>query len=136
MVGPDLTVPGHPEIFVIGDTAAASQGGKPLPGVAPVALQQGGYVASVIASRAKGTKAPTPPFHYVDKGNLATIGRSSAIAELGRLHLSGFIAWCAWLLVHIYYLIGFRNRVVVMIEWAWAYFTFQRGARLITRNRP
>jgi NADH dehydrogenase len=136
-VGADLTVPGHPEIFVIGDTASVlGEGGKPLPGQAPVALQQGTYVASVIATRAKGSKTPPPPFHYLDKGNLATIGRSSAIAEMGRIHLSGFLAWCAWLLVHIYYLIGFRNRVVVMIEWAWAYFTFQRGARLITRNRP
>jgi NADH:ubiquinone reductase (H+-translocating) len=130
-VMPDLTVPGHPEIFVIGDTAYLIQDGKALPGVAPVAMQQGRYVAKVIKKRLSGRKN-IQPFQYINKGNLATVGRSFAIADLGKIKLSGHIAWLAWLIVHIYYLIGFRNRILVVIEWAWAYFTFQRGARLIT----
>jgi NADH dehydrogenase len=127
----DLTVPGHPEIFVIGDTASLTERGKPLPGLAPVAMQQGRYVARVIRRRLAGGKERTP-FHYRDKGNLATVGRAFAIADLGIIKISGFFAWVAWLVVHIIYLIGFRNRLLVLIEWAWAYFTFQRGARLIT----
>lgn len=131
-VQPDLTVPGHPEIFVLGDAAhVAGDDGKPLPGIAPVAMQEGDYVAGVIRARASG-RIHTKPFHYFDKGSLATVGRSFAIAKLGKLELSGFIAWLAWLLVHIFYLIGFRNRLMVMIDWAWSYLTFQRGARLIT----
>jgi NADH dehydrogenase len=127
----DLTVSGHPEIFVIGDTASLTEHGKPLPGVAPVAMQEGRFVARVIRRRVAGDKESIP-FHYRDKGNLATVGRSFAITDLGPLKLSGFIAWVAWLLVHISYLIGFRNRLLVMMEWAWAYLTSQRGARLIT----
>jgi NADH dehydrogenase len=127
----DLSVPGHREILVLGDTAAFIQDGKPLPGVAPVAMQQGRYAGKLLAARIRGQAAP-PPFHYVDKGNLATVGRKYAIADLGRARLTGFVAWVAWLVIHIYYLIGFRSKIVVMIDWAWSYFTFERGARLIT----
>lgn len=131
-VGPNLNVPGHAEIFVIGDTAAITdRAGKNLPGVAPVAMQTGRYVASVIKKTIKGQREPKP-FKYLDKGNMATIGRSSAIADVRNIHLSGFIAWLAWLAVHILYIIGFRNRVLVLIQWAWAYVTYSRGARLIT----
>jgi len=131
LVEPDLTIPGHPEIFVIGDLAAfAHQTGKPLPGVCPVAIQQGRHTARNILRAC--AELPREPFHYWDKGNLATIGRAQAVADLGRLRISGLVAWLAWLFVHIFFLIGFRNRFVVLFEWAWAYFTFQRGARLIT----
>jgi NADH dehydrogenase len=130
-VEPDLSLPGHPNVFVVGDTCSLMQDGKPLPGVAPVAMQEGDYVASVIASRVAGKQAPAP-FRYINKGNLATVGRSFAIADLGKVQFSGFVAWVLWLAVHILYLIGFRNRVLVMFQWAWAYFTYQRGARLIT----
>ncbi|HLI13501.1 MAG TPA: NAD(P)/FAD-dependent oxidoreductase [Alphaproteobacteria bacterium] len=132
VVGPDLTLPGHPEIFVIGDAALAKDGnGKPLPGMAQTAEQEGRYVARVIASRARGRPAP-PPFRFRNRGSLATIGRSAAVADFGWLRLRGRLAWLLWGVVHIYFLIGFRNRMVVMLEWIWAYLTFQRGARLIT----
>lgn len=127
----DLSLPEHPHVFVIGDTATLSEKGKPLPGVAPVAMQEGRYVAKVIGQRVAG-KPQAKPFHYFNKGNLATIGRSSGLADFGWLRFSGFIGWFLWLAVHILYLIGFRNRAVVLFQWAWAYFTFQRGARLIT----
>jgi len=131
LVEPDLTIPGHPEVFVIGDLAAfMHQTGKPLPGVCPVAIQQGRHAAKTIVRACSGL--PHEPFHYWDKGNLATIGRAQAVADLGRFRISGLIAWLAWLFVHIFFLIGFRNRFIVLFEWAWAYFTFQRGARLIT----
>ncbi|MGI9060960.1 MAG: NAD(P)/FAD-dependent oxidoreductase [Ktedonobacteraceae bacterium] len=135
-VAEDLTIPAHPNVFVIGDTASVTQKGKPLPGVAPVAMQEGRYVASVIAQRIanKGT-TNAAPFHYFNKGNLATVGRSFGIIEIGKLRLAGFIAWVMWLFIHILYLIGFRNRFVVMFQWAWAYITYQRGARLITFER-
>src|SRR5262245_10791092 len=130
-VEPDLTVPGHPEVSVIGDLALFThQSGKPLPGVCPVAIQQGRHAALNIMRSIKGL--PIVPFHYWDKGNLATIGRAHAVADLGRIRISGLTAWLAWLFVHIIFLIAFRNRFVVIFEWAWAYFTFQRGARLIT----
>ena len=133
VVEPDLTVPGHPEIFVIGDLSLFThQGGKPLPGVSPVAMQQGRHVARSIRDRLAGRAAR--PFHYLDKGSMAVVGRSAAVAELLGLNLRGFPAWLAWSLLHIFYLIGFRNRFVVMFEWAWAYVTYQRGARLITGN--
>jgi NADH:quinone reductase (non-electrogenic) len=133
VVEPDLTVPGHPEIFVIGDLALFThQGGQPLPGVSPVAMQQGRHVARSIRDRLAGRAAR--PFHYLDKGSMAVVGRSAAIAELLGLKLRGFPAWVAWCLLHIFYLIGFRNRFIVMFEWAWAYVTYQRGARLITGN--
>ncbi|TME65178.1 MAG: NAD(P)/FAD-dependent oxidoreductase [Chloroflexi bacterium] len=129
-VNGDLSVPGHPNIFVIGDTASASQNGKPLPGVAPVAMQEGRYVASVIADAVAGQEHQQP-FHYVDKGNLATVGRFFGIIDIGKVRLAGFLAWVIWLVVHIYYLIGFRNRFMVMFQWGLSYLLFQRSARLI-----
>ncbi len=135
LVNRDLSIPNHPEVFVIGDLAALNdESGKLLPGVAPVAILEGRYVARVIRGEieAGSRSVPRPPFHYRDKGNLATIGRAAAVAQFGRIHISGFIAWLAWLFVHILFLIGFRNRVLVFIQWAWSYFTYERGARLIT----
>lgn len=127
----DLTIPGHPEAFVIGDLAAlAGKDGKPLPGVCPVAIQQGRHVARSILKACR--KLPLEPFEYIDRGSLATIGRAAAVADFGWAQFSGFFAWAAWLFVHIFFLIGFRNRFVVIFEWAWAYFTYQRSARLIT----
>jgi NADH dehydrogenase len=130
VVQSDLTVPGYPEIFVIGDVASVNDRGKILPGVAPVAMQEGRYVAAVIRHRLAGATAEAP-FRYHDKGNLATVGRAFAVADLGRVRLSGFIAWLSWMSVHLFFLIGFRNRLLVMIQWAWAYCTRQRGGRLI-----
>ncbi len=127
----DLSIPGHPNIFVIGDTVSFIQNGKPLPGVAQVAMQGGHYVASVISQRVKG-KELEKSFYYRDKGNLATVGRSYAIVDLGNIRLTGFFAWLMWLAVHIYFLVGFRNRLVAIFQWAWTYFTYARGARLIT----
>jgi len=131
IVEPDLTVPGHPEIFVIGDLANFShQTGRPLPGVAPVAMAQGRYVARAIRARLRG--AEMPAFHYFNKGNLATIGRNRAVAEFGPVHLSGFLAWFVWLFVHLMYIVEFNNRLLVLIEWVYDYLTYNRGARLIT----
>jgi NADH dehydrogenase len=130
-VSSDLSIPGHPNVFVIGDTASFIQNGKPLPGVAQVAMQGGNYVASVISHRVKG-KELNKPFYYRDKGNLATVGRSFAIIDIGNIRLTGFLAWLMWLAVHIYFLVGFRNRLVAIFQWAWTYFTYARGARLIT----
>jgi NADH dehydrogenase len=131
LVERDLSIPGHPEVFVIGDLAALQdENGKWLPGVCPVAIQQGQAVARTI--RGDLQKKPRRPFRYWDKGMLATIGRAAAVADFGRMHISGYFAWLAWLFVHIFFLIGFRNRLIVMIEWAWAYFTYDRSARLIT----
>jgi NADH dehydrogenase len=128
---PDLTLPGHPEVFVLGDMASYKhQTGQPLPGVAPVAMQQGRYVADLIRRRLEGR--PPAPFRYNDRGSLATIGRNAAVADLGWIRLSGRPAWWAWLLVHIMYLIAFDNRVLVLFQWAWNYFTRNRSARLIT----
>ena len=130
-VGPDLTLPGHPEIFVLGDTALVlDAAGKPLPGIAPVAKQQGLYVARVI--RARLARRALPPFRYRHLGNLATIGRKVAVADFGFVRLHGRLAWLLWGLVHVYFLIGFRNRAAVLLDWLWAYVTFQRGSRLIT----
>jgi NADH dehydrogenase len=132
-VRPDLTVPGHPEVFVIGDLAALrDKDGKPLPGVAPVAIQQGRHAVRNILRASRGL--PPEPFHYLDRGSLATIGRAAAVADFGWIKFSGFFAWLSWLFIHIFFLIGFRNRFIVMFEWAWAYFTYQRAARLITGN--
>ncbi len=133
-VNPDLSLPGHPNVFVIGDTATLMQDGKPLPGVAPVAMQQGRYVASLIKQRATDGSAEHP-FRYVDKGSLATVGRSYAIVDLKGLRLTGLLAWILWLVIHIYYLIGFRNRLVTLFQWAWTYFTYNRNACLITVSR-
>ena len=136
LVGPDLALAGHPEIFVIGDTASAvGKDGKPLPGLAPVAKQQGAYVARVLRARLAGRPAP-PPFRYRDYGTMATIGRRSAVADFGWLRLDGTLAWLMWGLIHISFLIGFRNRLVVMLDWLWSYLTFQSGARLITGAEP
>ena len=134
IVGPDLSAPGLPDVFVIGDTAhVASAEGRTVPGVAPAALQMGQYVGRLLQARLRGKTVA--PFRYRDKGNLATVGRSFAIAEWGRFRLWGALAWVFWLALHIYYLIDFRNKAVVLINWAWAYLTFQRGARLITDER-
>ncbi len=130
LVEPDLTIPGHPEVFVIGDLAALTIGGESVPGVAPAAIQEGKHAAANIKWRLAGK--PTRPFRYVDKGMLATIGRAAAVGTLGKVKLSGFLAWATWAFVHLVYLVGFRSRILVFIEWAWSYFTYQRGARLIT----
>ena len=128
----DCSLPEHPEIFCIGDAAAfiPEPGKAPLPGVSPVALQQGRFVARQIGRRIDAR--PPETFVYRDKGSMATIGRSRAVVEIGKIRLSGFLAWLTWLLVHIYYLVDFRNRTIVIINWAWSYFTYRRGARLIT----
>jgi NADH:quinone reductase (non-electrogenic) len=133
-VAPDLTVPGRPEIQVIGDLAALDHDdGRPVPGVAPAAMQMGRHAAANIERALRGE--PLRPFRYRDKGSLATIGRSRAVAVIGALKLWGFVAWMAWLLIHIFFLIGFRNRFVVLFTWAWAYVTHQRSARLILERR-
>ena len=130
-VGPDLSIPGHSEVFVIGDLAAfRDEQGQMLPGLAPVAIQQGGWLAEAI--RRDLEHQPRRAFQYHDKGILATIGRAAAVAQFGKFELSGYLAWLAWLFVHIFLMIGFRNRIIVMINWAWAYLTYERGARLIT----
>jgi NADH dehydrogenase len=130
-VQPDLSVPGHPDVFVVGDLAAVTGAdGRPLPGVAPVAIQQGQHAARNLERLRRGD--PTVPFRYRNPGNLATIGRASAVADFGWLRLRGWIAWVTWLFVHILKLTGFRNRLVVLVQWAWAYFTRQRSVRLIT----
>jgi NADH dehydrogenase len=159
-VQPDLSLPGHPEVFVIGDLAALKdENGTMLPGVAPVAMQQGDFVAKLIRREIESSREASekgdpflaysarkpalsepkgggvgarPAFHYWDKGSLATIGRAAAVAQFGKIHISGFIAWLAWLFVHILFLIGFGNRLLVFIQWAWSYLTYERGARLIT----
>ena len=130
MVAPDLSIPGHPEIFVVGDLAVVEQNGKMVPGVAPAAMQEGRYVAGLIRAQAKGRTVP--PFHYFNKGNLAVIGRASGVADFGRLHFHGWPAWLLWLFVHLMYLAQFRNRLLVFIRWGFQYLTFDRGARLIT----
>ena len=134
LVNPDLSLPGHAEVFVIGDLATLKdENGKLLPGVAPVAMQEGKATAHNIAAELRGE--PRKNFHYVNKGNLATIGRAAAVAEFGKIHISGFVAWLAWLFIHIFFLIGFRNRIIVLVQWAWSYFTYERGARLITGDK-
>jgi NADH dehydrogenase len=131
LVNADLSLPQHPKVFVIGDLASLKdKHGNPLPGVAPVALQEGRAVAKTIAGDLRNARRRD--FHYLDKGSLATIGRAAAIAQFGKLHVSGYFAWLAWLFVHIFFLIGFRNRLIVLIQWAWSYLTYERGARLIT----
>lgn len=132
LVRPDLTLPDHPEVFVVGDAAVlAGPSGTPLPGVAQVAIQGAAYAARTILARVRGA-APPPPFSYRNKGNMAIVGRGSAVCDLGRVRFSGPLAWLAWLGLHIAFLIGFRSRAAVMLQWAIAYFTFQRSARLIT----
>jgi NADH dehydrogenase len=135
LVNPDLSVSGHPEIFVVGDLANFShQTGKPLPGVAQPAIQQGRYVGKVIRARLQNKKLP--PFHYFDKGNLATIGRGAAVADLNWLQISGLPAWLIWIFIHLLYIVQFQNRLLVLLQWAWLYITFDRSARLITGENP
>lgn len=133
-VEPGLTIPGRNDVFVIGDLAAFEQHGQPVPGVAPAAIQMGRHAVRNVVRGLRGE--PPLPFLYVDKGSLATIGRKAGVAVLGRIKISGLPAWLAWLCVHIFFLIGFRNRFVVLFDWAWAYLTYQRSARLIFRERP
>ncbi|HEY6305581.1 MAG TPA: NAD(P)/FAD-dependent oxidoreductase [Candidatus Angelobacter sp.] len=131
VVAPDLSIPGYPEVFVAGDLAASKmKDGSMVPGVAPAAIQMGKFAARQIQRSVEGK--PREEFVYLDKGTLATIGRSRAVADLGKLHFSGYPAWLAWLFIHLFFLIGFRNRILVMMEWAWAYITYNQGARLIT----
>jgi NADH dehydrogenase len=130
VVQPDCSIPGSPEVFVLGDAAAFVEDGRTLPGICPVAIQMGEYAARAVQADLKGR--PREPFSYWDKGQLAVIGRGQAVADIGRLHFGGFIAWFLWIFIHIFFLIGFRNRVLVLLQWAWAYVTYQRGARLIT----
>jgi NADH dehydrogenase len=135
IVEPDCTIPGHPEVFVLGDAALFNhQQGGPLPGICPVAIQMGGYTARIIQGDLAGE--PRRAFHYWDKGQLAVIGRGRAVADIWKLHFGGFLAWLTWTFVHIFFLIGFRNRILVMIQWAWSYLTYGRGARLITSETP
>jgi len=130
-VAPDLRVPGHDDIFVVGDLAAAESDGKPVPGVSPAAMQEGRHAAANIQRLLRGE--PTRPFRYLDKGSFAVIGRGAAVGDVfGKLKLSGPLAWLAWLFIHLYFLIGFRNRLLVVLDWAYSYLTFRRGARLIT----
>ena len=134
-VQPDLSIEGHPDVCVIGDLAHVIQtNGQPVPGIAPAAKQMGAHVAAVIRARLRGE--PPKPFRYRDYGNLATIGRMAAVVDLGRLKISGLLAWWFWLAAHIFFLIGFRNRVVVLIDWAWAYWSYQRNARIIVGREP
>jgi NADH dehydrogenase len=130
-VEPDLTLPGHPEVFALGDMVRVRD--MALPGVAPVAMQQGRFAAQVVKNRLRGRV--TPPFRYRDKGNLATIGRAAAVADIKGLRLGGFLAWLTWLTVHLWYLVGFQNRLVVVIRWSASFATHGRGARLITTQR-
>jgi NADH:quinone reductase (non-electrogenic) len=135
IVEPDCTIPGHPEVFVLGDAAAFDhQEGGTLPGICPVAIQMGEYTASVIEGDLAGR--PRRAFSYWDKGQLAVIGRGQAVADIWKLHFGGFLAWMVWIFVHVFFLIGFRNRVLVLLQWAWSYFTYSRGARLITGEVP
>jgi NADH:ubiquinone reductase (H+-translocating) len=135
IVEPDMSIAGHPEIFVIGDLSNYShQTGKPLPGVAQPAIQQGRHVAKLIRARLRGRTLP--PFHYFDKGNLATIGRGAAVADLNWIRISGWPAWLIWIFVHLLYIVQFQNRLLVMLQWAWLYLTFDRSARLITGKNP
>jgi NADH dehydrogenase len=133
-VNPDLSVPGYPEVFVIGDMALVlGEDGNPVPGVSPAAMQMAKYVARLIETElVLGGNTSRPPFQYRDKGSMATIGRSAAVAKMGRFEFSGFPAWLAWLGVHLIFLIGFRNKVAVLWQWAYSYFTYKRGARIIT----
>jgi len=131
-VRPDLTIPNYPDIFVLGDLAAAqAKDGKPLPGVAQVAMQGGTYAARTIRARLQGKK-DIPPFHYLDKGDMAVIGRAAAVANIFGLHVSGLPAWLIWLFIHLMYIVQFQNRVIVFVQWGFQYLTFSRGARLIT----
>jgi NADH dehydrogenase FAD-containing subunit len=132
-IQPDLSVHGHPEVFVIGDTASLEQDGKPLPGVAQVAIQQGRYVGELIRRKVEGRDLPGP-FRYFDKGNLAVVGKGFAVLQSGKVHLSGFLAWLVWAAVHLQFLAQSSLRVSVLVQWIWTYFTGQRGSRLIVNH--
>jgi NADH dehydrogenase len=133
LLEPDLSVPGHPDIFVAGDLASVQQDGKPVPGIAPAAKQMGRYIAGVLRSR-RDNNAKPKPFRYRDYGNWATIGRKAAVVHVGKLKLSGLLAWWGWLGAHVFFLIGFRNRLAVLMNWAMAYWTYRRAARVITEQ--
>ena len=138
-VNPDLSVPGHPEVFAIGDLALVmDKDGQPVPGICPAAMQMGRHVARVIDYdlKAGANRAARPPFKYWNKGTMATIGRSAAVAWIGRFKISGYLAWLAWLFVHLIFLIGFRNRLAVLLQWTYSYFAYKRGARIITYQPP
>ena len=133
IVGTDLSIADHPNVFVAGDQACfRDKAGHPLPGTAPVALQQGRFIGETILNDVAGRSRGSFQFH--DKGRMATIGRSRAIVEVGRFHIAGWFAWVTWLIIHIYYLTGFKNRLLVVLQWAWSYMTFRRGARLIVEK--
>jgi NADH dehydrogenase len=131
-VNPDLSLPGHPEVFAVGDMALVLEDGKPVPGVSPAAMQMAKHVADIIENDLafKGAAA-RPPFKYWDKGTMATIGRSAAVAKIGKLEFSGFFAWLAWLMIHLIFLVGFRNKASVLFQWFYSYITYKRGARII-----
>jgi NADH dehydrogenase len=134
-VRPDLSLPGHPEAFAIGDMALVlGEQGRPVPGVSPAAMQMARHVARIIHQdlQANPRKAERPPFSYWDKGTMATIGRSAAVAKIGRFEFSGFPAWMAWLFIHLIFLVGFRNKLAVLLQWAYSYLTYKRGARIVT----
>ena len=133
-IQPDVTVPGHPEIFVVGDTASLQKDGEPLPGVAQVALQQGRYAGKLIRRRVEG-KPALPPFRYFDKGNMAVVGKGFAVLESGKFHLTGFLAWLAWAGIHIQFLATTNLRISVFVQWMWTFLTGQRGSRLIVNHR-
>jgi NADH dehydrogenase len=137
VVGPDLSLPGHAEVLVLGDAAVVtdSSTGRPVPGVAPAAIQMGRYAGSLLAREAREGRGERSPFRYRDKGDMAVISRGRAVARLGGLHLGGMSAWLAWALIHIYFLIGFRRRLLVFLEWIWSFFFHVRGVRLITGNQ-
>jgi NADH dehydrogenase len=132
-VRPDLSLPGHPEVFAIGDLAAVvDSDGKPVPGVSPAAMQEARHVARQIMDELDGVDDPRSPFRYWDKGSMATIGRSAAVAQVGNIEMTGYPAWLAWLVIHLFFLIGFRNKAAVLLQWMYSYFTYKRGARIIT----
>jgi len=138
-VNPDLSLPGHPEVFAVGDLALVlDENGKPVPGVSPAAMQMARHVVRIIGDELDlgPGRAPRPPFKYWDKGTMATIGRSAAVAWIGKLHFSGFLAWLAWLLIHLIFLVGFRNRLAVLIQWTYSYLTYKRSARIIISLPP
>jgi NADH dehydrogenase len=136
-VNPDLSLPDHPEVFAVGDLALVlEEDGKPVPGVSPAAMQMASHVARIIENDLNSHgKAVRPPFKYWDKGTMATIGRSAAVAEIGKFHISGFFAWLAWLMIHLLFLVGFRNKIAVLFQWSYSYATYKRGARIVFGNR-
>jgi NADH dehydrogenase len=136
-VNADLSLPGHPEVFAVGDMALVlGADGKPVPGVSPAAMQMARHVSTIIRSELDSPGKPQrPAFKYWDKGTMATIGRSSAVAQIGRFHISGLFAWLAWLVIHLIFLVGFRNKIAVMFQWFYSYITYKRGARIVVGSR-